>query len=152
MRVKFPGAASSIALCMLAFMASPASSLTVGPFVLFYGSGSPGFDPKGQKVLDNFRGAWSQFGLGMTVVVAAHSDRAGSDVANRQLSCARARIAGAYLVSMGVPEDQILLLGWGESMPLVETADGVPERDNRRVELSYEPPGAAVGRRLDQRC
>ena len=39
------------------------------------------------------------------------------------------------LVQLGVPANQIAVLGKGEASPLVPTADGVREPQNRRVEI-----------------
>ena len=37
----------------------------------------------------------------------------------------------------GVPAASIVVVGRGESQPLVPTADGVKEPQNRRVEIVY---------------
>ena len=45
----------------------------------------------------------------------------------------------SYLESPGVPGGVIATDAFGETAPLVETADGVREAQNRRVEVSYGP-------------
>nr|MDP9415782.1 flagellar motor protein MotB [Pseudomonadota bacterium] len=39
----------------------------------------------------------------------------------------------------GVPDGAITTEAFGESRPLVETADGVREPQNRRVEITFGP-------------
>jgi len=67
--------------------------------------------------------------------VTAHADRAGSDAYNMELSRRRAEAVRDELVRLGVPPDKIRLVWRGEGQPLVQTADGVREAQNRRVEV-----------------
>lgn len=69
--------------------------------------------------------------------VTGHADRSGSDQYNLRLSQRRAQTVQAELVRDGVPADQISVAAKGESEPLVPTADGVREPQNRRVEIVY---------------
>src|SRR3546814_20641131 len=72
-------------------------------------------------------------------MLAGHADKSGSDQYNVGLSQRRAEAAKAYLAGKGVPETAIATAGFGESRPLVETADGVREPQNRRVEITLGP-------------
>ena len=45
----------------------------------------------------------------------------------------------AYLEGKGIPTGVISTQAFGESAPRVETADGVRELQNRRVEITYGP-------------
>jgi OOP family OmpA-OmpF porin len=45
----------------------------------------------------------------------------------------------ARLTQYGVPANQVRTSGRGESEPLVPTADGVREPQNRRVEIGMNP-------------
>jgi outer membrane protein OmpA-like peptidoglycan-associated protein len=67
--------------------------------------------------------------------VTGHADRAGPDSYNMALSMRRADAVKAVLVREGVPANQIAVVARGESQPLVPTADGVREPQNRRVEI-----------------
>jgi outer membrane protein OmpA-like peptidoglycan-associated protein len=47
----------------------------------------------------------------------------------------RANAVAAELLRRGVPRNEIATRGFGEANPLVPTADGVREPQNRRVEI-----------------
>jgi hypothetical protein len=69
------------------------------------------------------------------VVATGHADRSGPDNYNMALSLRRANAVKDQLVRDGVPANVIQVIGKGESQPLVPTADGVREPQNRRVEI-----------------
>jgi len=73
---------------------------------------------------------------GVTRIQATgHADRAGSDAYNLKLSQRRAQAVKNELVKQGVPANVITVIAKGEREPLVPTADGVREPQNRRVEI-----------------
>lgn len=67
--------------------------------------------------------------------VSGHADRSGTPAYNQRLSQRRAEAVAADLVSKGVSRSAINIQAFGESRPLVATADGVREPQNRRVEI-----------------
>jgi OOP family OmpA-OmpF porin len=67
--------------------------------------------------------------------LTGHADRSGSDQYNMGLGLRRANAVKNELVRNGVPAANITTVTRGESMPLVQTADGVREPQNRRVEI-----------------
>ncbi len=69
------------------------------------------------------------------IAVNGYTDRSGSPAYNQRLSVRRAEAVAAELVRDGVPRSDITLRGFGESHPLVPTAAGVREPQNRRVEI-----------------
>ncbi|MES2713193.1 MAG: OmpA family protein [Pseudomonadota bacterium] len=69
------------------------------------------------------------------IEVAGHADRSGTPAYNQGLSQRRANTVASELVSRGVSRDQISISAFGETRPLVPTADGVREPQNRRVEI-----------------
>ena len=69
------------------------------------------------------------------IEVAGHADRSGSPQYNQRLSQRRADAVAAELVSRGIARSEIVVTAFGESRPLVPTADGVREPQNRRVEI-----------------
>jgi len=69
------------------------------------------------------------------IEVAGHADRSGSPAYNQRLSQRRADAVAAELVARGISRSEISVSAYGESRPLVPTADGVREPQNRRVEI-----------------
>ncbi|WP_376097561.1 OmpA family protein [Roseomonas sp. CCTCC AB2023176] len=69
------------------------------------------------------------------IEVAGHADRSGTPQYNQRLSQRRAEVVASELVRNGVPRGAISVQAFGESQPLVPTADGVREPQNRRVEI-----------------
>jgi OOP family OmpA-OmpF porin len=69
------------------------------------------------------------------VTVIGHTDRVGNDTDNDVLSLKRAVVVRDMLVQIGIPREAVEVVGRGEREPLVQTADGVAEDRNRRVEI-----------------
>jgi outer membrane protein OmpA-like peptidoglycan-associated protein len=69
------------------------------------------------------------------ITATGHTDRSGPESYNMALSLRRANAVKDALVRDGVPATAISVLGKGEAQPLVPTADGVREPQNRRVEI-----------------
>jgi OmpA-OmpF porin, OOP family len=67
--------------------------------------------------------------------IVGHTDRTGSPEYARGLSQRMAQSVRDYLVSRGVGADGILIEAMGGARPVVETAQGVREPKNRRVEI-----------------
>jgi OmpA-OmpF porin, OOP family len=73
---------------------------------------------------------------GVTRIEATgHADRSGTPAYNMKLSERRAEAVRAELIAQGVPANAITIAAKGETQPLVQTADGVREPQNRRVEI-----------------
>ena len=69
------------------------------------------------------------------IEVSGHADRSGTPQYNQALSMRRANAVAAELERLGVSRSSINIQAFGESRPLVPTADGVREPQNRRVEI-----------------
>jgi outer membrane protein OmpA-like peptidoglycan-associated protein/opacity protein-like surface antigen len=69
------------------------------------------------------------------ITATGHTDRSGPENYNMALSLRRANAVKDALVREGVPATAIAVIGRGEANPLVPTADGVREPQNRRVEI-----------------
>jgi outer membrane protein OmpA-like peptidoglycan-associated protein len=71
----------------------------------------------------------------MSVTVSGHTDLAGPADHNMDLSKRRAIAVAEALIDAGVASAAIKAAGFGQTHPAVETADGVAEVGNRRVEI-----------------
>ncbi|MGI4945045.1 MAG: OmpA family protein [Janthinobacterium lividum] len=69
------------------------------------------------------------------IEVNGYTDLSGTAAYNERLSVRRAESVQAELVRDGVPRQAIMIHGFGETHPLVPTAQGVREPQNRRVEI-----------------
>lgn len=69
------------------------------------------------------------------IEVDGYTDLSGSARYNQVLSVRRATAVAAELVRDGVQRSEIVTHGFGETHPLVPTAQGVREPQNRRVEI-----------------
>jgi outer membrane protein OmpA-like peptidoglycan-associated protein len=69
------------------------------------------------------------------IMVNGYTDLSGTPQYNQGLSVRRAQTVAAELVRLGVPKTSIDIRGFGETHPLVPTAQGVREPQNRRVEI-----------------
>jgi outer membrane protein OmpA-like peptidoglycan-associated protein len=69
------------------------------------------------------------------IEVSGYADLSGTHAYNLALSQRRGDAVAAELVSDGVPKSEIVVQAFGDSHPLVPTAPGVREPQNRRVEI-----------------
>ena len=69
------------------------------------------------------------------IEVNGYTDLSGTAAYNQRLSVRRAESVEAELIRDGVAKNEIDIHGYGESNPLVPTAQGVREPQNRRVEI-----------------
>ena len=69
------------------------------------------------------------------IEVNGYTDLSGTAAYNQRLSVRRAESVEAELIRDGVAKSEIDIHGYGESNPLVPTAKGVREPQNRRVEI-----------------
>jgi len=116
----------------------PPAIVIPGPFIVFFDWDKDEITPQAAAILDNAAAAYQQTGQAQ-VMLAGHADRSGSDQYNVGLSQRRASNVRSYLSGRGIPDGVIASEAFGESRPLVETADGVREPQNRRVEIMFGP-------------
>ncbi len=69
------------------------------------------------------------------IEVQGNADLSGTHAYNQRLSLRRAQTVAAELVRDGVPRQEISIQAFGDSRPLVPTAPGVREPQNRRVAI-----------------
>ncbi len=72
------------------------------------------------------------------IEVSGYTDLSGTTAYNQRLSVRRAQSVEAELMRDGVNRSEIVIHGYGESNPLVPTAKGVREPQNRRVEIVFK--------------
>jgi outer membrane protein OmpA-like peptidoglycan-associated protein len=89
-------------------------------------------------ILNNAVTAYANCGTA-SVMLAGHTDRAGTVKYNIGLAERRNASVRSYLTGRGIPDGRISSEAFGESQPRVPTADGVREAQNRRVEVTYGP-------------
>ncbi len=104
-------------------------------FIVFFGHNKTNLVAEAMKVIHEAAEAAKQFGAA-NVRVVGHADRSGSATYNNGLSLRRANVVKGALSSEGIPAGAISVSGKGESEPLVPTADGVREPQNRRVNIN----------------
>ncbi len=73
-----------------------------------------------------------------TIRIAGHADKSGTNMYNDALSKRRADAVRAKLEQGGVARTKSTTEAFGESRPLVNTADDVREPQNRRVEVTIQ--------------
>ncbi len=127
-----PPAASAPARTTTAPADIPAASITVT-----FASGSAELTPAAEAALAPLGRALSSAELsGYRFRIEGHTDTVGSREMNLSLSERRAATVRDYLVQrFGVDPARLEAVGRGEDDLLVRTADEVPERRNRRVQV-----------------
>ncbi len=109
-----------------------------GPYIVFFDWDKADIRPDAASVLDNAAAQYANCG-NAKVMLAGHADKSGSNSYNVGLSQRRNANVRGYLERSGVPGGVIGTEALGETSPLVQTADGVREPQNRRVEVTYGP-------------
>jgi outer membrane protein OmpA-like peptidoglycan-associated protein len=72
--------------------------------------------------------------------IEGHTDSTGGQANNEALSLRRAEAVKNVLISRGVTEQQILVLGQGETKPVADNKTAQGRSLNRRVELHIDVP------------
>jgi outer membrane protein OmpA-like peptidoglycan-associated protein len=116
----------------------PAPVCSPGPFIVFFEWDKSDVTPEAAGILDNAIAQYQNCG-NARVMLAGHTDRSGAASYNVGLSQRRDDSVQAYLTAHSIPAGTITSEAFGESRPRVETADGVREVQNRRVEVTYGP-------------
>ena len=109
-----------------------------GPFIVFFEWDKSDVTPEAASILDGAIAQYQNCGSAK-VMLAGHADKSGSASYNVGLSQRRDDSVQAYLTAHSIPAGVITSEAFGESRPRVETADGVREVQNRRVEVTYGP-------------
>ena len=115
----------------------PAPPPAVAPrqnYIVFFDFDRSNITADAQRVITEAATA-AKAGNRTRIELTGHTDRSGSDQYNMALSLRRGEAVKQALIRQGIPANGISIIGRGESQPLVPTADGVREAQNRRVEI-----------------
>lgn len=105
--------------------------------IVYFDFDSDAITSEAQSKIDAFVGAMRELD-DITLFITGHADRSGSNAYNQDLSARRAANVRAELDRQGMTTGDIADMeidARGEQNPAVETADGVREPLNRRVEI-----------------
>lgn len=80
-----------------------------------------------------------------TISVRGYTDNVGNASFNQQLSQDRANSVSNYLVRNGVASSRLQAVGYGMNDPVASNATEQGRSQNRRVELSINPPASVPG-------
>jgi outer membrane protein OmpA-like peptidoglycan-associated protein len=119
----------------------PAAQAT--SFMVFFDWDRSNLSAQAQSTIAQAANTFKQTGAAR-LTATGHADRSGPENYNMALSLRRANAVKDELVRDGVPAGAIQVIGKGESQPLVPTADGVREPQNRRVEIVIGEQAAGV--------
>jgi outer membrane protein OmpA-like peptidoglycan-associated protein len=114
--------------------AEPAMIIVAPSFMVFFDWDKSDLTAAARDTIRRAAAAYRSKG-GAQIKATGHADRSGPEIYNMALSLRRANAVKDALIGDGVPASDISVVGLGESQPLVPTADGVREAQNRRVEI-----------------
>jgi OOP family OmpA-OmpF porin len=112
----------------------PPAKVDVTSFMVFFDWDRSNLSQQALNTIKQAAGAYKTKG-NARITATGHTDKSGPEAYNMALSLRRANTVKDALVREGVPATAIAVVGRGESQPLVQTADGVREPQNRRVEI-----------------
>jgi len=115
-----------------------AAVCTPGPYIVFFEWNKSDITAEAASILDNAVTAYGDCGQAQ-VMLAGYTDTSGTPKYNLGLSQRRADAVSAYVTSKGIPAGVVTSKAFGETNLRVQTADGVRELQNRRVEITYGP-------------
>ena len=104
---------------------------------VYFGHDSSAISAAGSATISNFA-EYARQTVNPRITLTGHADRSGNPAYNMDLSVRRAAAIKKALVDQDISADSIEVKGRGETQPLVVTADGVKEPQNRRVEFTIQ--------------
>ena len=107
-----------------------------GKLVLLFGTGSSTLDARNQATLDQASRLYRE-GRPIIMIVSGSSDAVGQPADNLLLSQRRATAVVRGMIARGIPAERTQILAKGETNPPVPAERGVPEPQNRRVEITW---------------
>ena len=110
---------------------APAAART---YLVFFDWDRADLSGRARQIIADAAGASSQIRT-TRIEVSGNADRSGTAAYNLVLSQKRADVVASELVRLGVSKQAIYVTANGETKPIVPTADGVREPQNRNVEI-----------------
>jgi OmpA-OmpF porin, OOP family len=131
-----PAALAPVPAAAASPLVTPAAQAPVvaNTYMVFFDFNKSAITPEAKKILAAVAADYKK-GKSVRINVTGHADRVGGDKYNDKLSAKRAAAVRAELAKMGVPAKSVMTKASGEAQPLVATADGVREAQNRRAEI-----------------
>jgi outer membrane protein OmpA-like peptidoglycan-associated protein len=105
-------------------------------YLVFFDWNSADLNDRARQVVDEAAANATRVQV-TRIDVSGNADRSGTPAYNMALSRRRAEAVAGELVSHGVPRQEITIQALGDTRPLVPTAAGVREPQNRRVEIVF---------------
>ena len=96
--------------------------------------------PASKKTLDTTLVEFFRKNPELIIELSAHTDDKGSDDFNMKLSQRRAESVVTYLISKGIPKEQLIAKGYGETRPIAP---------NSKPDGSDNPEGRELNRRTE---
>lgn len=97
-------------------------------------TGSATLTPQGRQILDQMAAALSKL-QNRTVDIIGHTDNSGNRTSNIALSQARADAVKGYLITKGIPPQQMTTTGVGPDQPIAPNDMAEGRARNRRIEF-----------------
>lgn len=104
------------------------------PFIVYFDFDKSEITSQGRNIINAAAKAYSDF-KAIEIHATGHTDTSGPEIYNEKLAQARVEAVRNALVQKGIPASKIQLTSDGENSPAVNTADGIREKQNRRVEI-----------------
>lgn len=120
----------TLAAAFLILLSAAAPARATSPWIVFFESGSARLTAQAEEILEGVPEALRTLDVRRIEIVGT-ADRQGPAAANLALSRRRAQAVRDWLVRRGFPAGRIEIEAWGEARPLVATADGIAEPQNR---------------------
>lgn len=108
------------------------------PSDVLFDTGSISLRAGSSAILDNLVAELRSYD-GATVRVAGHTDDAGEEADNRNVSFARAQAVVQYLSGVLGQKYHWVAIGYGESRPSVDNSSEINRQRNRRIEVGISP-------------
>ncbi len=126
-----PAAAAPIPAPVPVVAPAPAPART---YLVFFDWDKADLSARARQIIAEAAGASTKMAV-TRIEVAGNADKSGTPAYNKMLSQKRADAVAAELVRLGVAKTAISVTAFGDTKPIVPTASGVREPQNRNVEI-----------------